>query len=71
MTAEDENLTGREIIRWLETRIKKTLDEFRNPDNSNFSLDPLMSSTTPDYIEYLRLAREINQRNKRIQRDKN
>ena len=54
----DRNFEEGKKLRDLETEIKTTLEQFRNPSASNFARDGMMNIVTKNYREYLRLSVE-------------
>ncbi|MEM4230698.1 MAG: hypothetical protein QXF25_02385 [Candidatus Pacearchaeota archaeon] len=54
----DKSFEEGKKLRDLETQVRTTLEQFRDPATSNFARDSLMTIATQSYIEYLRLSVE-------------
>jgi len=54
----EEGIKEGKKLKDLETKVRTTLEQFRNPATSNFARDSMMTIVTQNYREYLRLSVE-------------
>lgn len=54
----EEGIREGKKLKDLESEVKTTLEQFRNPATSNFARDSMMTIVTQNYREYLRLSTE-------------